>query len=86
MQVGAQLRTLVDMPNSGLVALLKDDKFDDLRRMYNLFRRGGVPGGLAAMRAVMVWSLPQVDNAMPPNRGLDGTQVKAALKRVETRA
>mmetsp|Transcript_24421 Transcript_24421/g.53296 ORF Transcript_24421/g.53296 Transcript_24421/m.53296 type:complete len:740 (-) Transcript_24421:186-2405(-) len=51
--VGRQLKTLVEMPNSGLVALLKDDKYEDLKRMFNLFKRGGVPGGLAAMREAM---------------------------------
>jgi len=51
--VGRQLKTLVEMPNSGLVAQLKDDKFEDLKRMFNLFKRGGVTGGLAAMREAM---------------------------------
>jgi cullin 3 len=42
---------LVHMENSGLVNMLLDDKFDDLGRMYNLFRR--VPDGLSTIREVM---------------------------------
>eukprot|EP00898_Chlorokybus_atmophyticus_P002087 jgi/Chlat1/287/Chrsp1S03176 len=49
--VGAYMKTLVEMENSGLVSLLKDDKYEDLARMYNLFRR--VPGGLQIIRDVM---------------------------------
>ncbi|KAH6822407.1 cullin 3 [Perilla frutescens var. hirtella] len=42
---------LVHMENSGLVKMLLDDKFDDLGRMYNLFRR--VSNGLSTIRDVM---------------------------------
>lgn len=42
---------LVHMENSGLVNMLLDDKYDDLGRMYNLFRR--VPNGLSTIREVM---------------------------------
>ncbi|KAL0296910.1 UNVERIFIED_CONTAM: Cullin-3A [Sesamum radiatum] len=42
---------LVHMENSGLVKMLLDDKFEDLGRMYNLFRR--VPNGLSTIRDVM---------------------------------
>uniref|UniRef100_A0AB38Z7I0 Cullin family n=1 Tax=Paeonia suffruticosa TaxID=45171 RepID=A0AB38Z7I0_PAESU len=42
---------LVDMENSGLVKMLLDDKYEDLGRMYNLFRR--VPNGLSTIRDVM---------------------------------
>lgn len=42
---------LVHMENSGLVNMLLDDKYDDLGRMYNLFRR--VPDGLSTIREVM---------------------------------
>eukprot|EP00854_Cymbomonas_tetramitiformis_P023528 gene23528-28485_t len=51
--VGTQVKILVDLPNSGLVALMKDDKFDDLERMFCLFRRGGVLQGLSTMRDSM---------------------------------
>ena len=39
------------MENTGLLALLCLDKYDDLRRMYLLFRR--VEGGLAVVRSMM---------------------------------
>ncbi|CAK9183746.1 unnamed protein product [Ilex paraguariensis] len=42
---------LVHMENSGLVNMLLDDKYEDLGRMYNLFRR--VPNGLSTIRDVM---------------------------------
>ncbi|KAL6186860.1 hypothetical protein ACLB2K_042979 [Fragaria x ananassa] len=42
---------LVHMDNSGLVNMLLDDKYEDLGRMYNLFRR--VCNGLSTIREVM---------------------------------
>lgn len=42
---------LVHMENSGLVNMLLDDEYEDLGRMYNLFRR--VPNGLSTIREVM---------------------------------
>lgn len=42
---------LVHMENSGLVNMLLDDKYEDLGRMYNLFRR--VDNGLITIRDVM---------------------------------
>ncbi|XP_056165254.1 cullin-3A-like [Syzygium oleosum] len=42
---------LVHMENSGLVSMLCDNKYEDLGRMYNLFRR--VPNGLSTVRDVM---------------------------------
>ncbi|GMH33867.1 hypothetical protein BSKO_01701 [Bryopsis sp. KO-2023] len=46
-----QMRTLVEMENSGEVALLEHDKYDDLQRMYNLF--GRVNGGLDLIKEFM---------------------------------
>nr|GLL34223.1 cullin-3A-like [Ipomoea trifida] len=42
---------LVHMENSGLVNMLLDDKYEDLKRMYGLFRR--VPNGLSTIRDLM---------------------------------
>jgi len=42
---------LVHMENSGLVNMFLDDKYEDLGRMYNLFRR--VDNGLSTIRDVM---------------------------------
>ncbi|KAF7809140.1 cullin-3A-like isoform X1 [Senna tora] len=42
---------LINMENSGLVNMLCDDKYEDLGRMYNLFRR--VTDGLLKIREVM---------------------------------
>ncbi len=35
----AQMRALVEMEGSGLVPLLEGDKYEDLSRMYSLFRQ-----------------------------------------------
>lgn len=45
------MKTVVEMENSGLLALLRDDKSEDLQRMYHLLRR--VEGGLALMRTMI---------------------------------
>lgn len=45
------MRTLVEMPNSGEVALLRCDKYVDLNRMYNLY--GKVKFGLDIVREIM---------------------------------
>ncbi|KAL5080229.1 hypothetical protein RYX36_008650 [Vicia faba] len=45
------MQTLVRMENSDLVNMLMDDKYEDLGRMYNLFRR--VPSGLTTVKNVM---------------------------------
>lgn len=45
------MHRLVHMENSGLVNMLVDDKYEDLGRMYALFRR--VPDGLSTIRDVM---------------------------------
>ncbi|GBF91645.1 hypothetical protein Rsub_03949 [Raphidocelis subcapitata] len=50
--VREQMRALVEMEGSGLVAMLRGDRFDDLARMYALLRRVA-DGGLALMRQVM---------------------------------
>ena len=45
------MQRLVHMENSGLVNMLVNDKYEDLKRMYSLFRR--VPTGLYIIRDVM---------------------------------
>ncbi|XP_071702046.1 cullin-3A-like [Rutidosis leptorrhynchoides] len=49
--IESQMMRLVHMENSGLVNMLVDDKYDDLGRMYNLFRR--VLNGLSLVKDVM---------------------------------
>ncbi|PKA49069.1 Cullin-3B [Apostasia shenzhenica] len=53
--IANHMQRLVHMENSGLVNMLVDDKYDDLSRMYNLFRR--VPEGLSTIREVMTCHL-----------------------------
>lgn len=49
---------LVHMENSGLVNMIVNDKYDDLGRMYNLFRR--VSTGLALIRDVMTSHIREI--------------------------
>ncbi|XP_068642183.1 cullin-3B-like [Aristolochia californica] len=49
--IANHMQRLVHMENSGLVNMLIDDKYEDLARMYSLFRR--VPDGLSTIRDVM---------------------------------
>jgi cullin 3 len=49
--IANHMHRLVHMENSGLVNMLIDDKYEDLGRMYTLFRR--VPDGLSTIRDMM---------------------------------
>ncbi|KAF7080383.1 hypothetical protein CFC21_084475 [Triticum aestivum] len=49
--IANHMHRLVHMENSGLVNMLIDDKYEDLGRMYALFRR--VPDGLSTIRDMM---------------------------------
>jgi len=46
--IAAHMKTLIEMEGSGCIALLADDKTEDLGRMYNLFAR--VSNGLEYMK------------------------------------
>jgi cullin 3 len=37
--IAAHMRTLAEMPHSGVVPMMDDDRIEDLRRAYELFRR-----------------------------------------------
>ncbi|EFJ05563.1 hypothetical protein SELMODRAFT_98006 [Selaginella moellendorffii] len=56
--IGHHMKLLVEMENSGLVSMLTDDKYDDLARMYSLFRR--VTTGLQTIRDLMTSHLREV--------------------------
>jgi len=49
--IAKHMQTLVHMENSGLIPMLRDDKVEDLSRMYNLLQK--VEGGLDLMRTVL---------------------------------
>ncbi|CAA7396077.1 unnamed protein product [Spirodela intermedia] len=49
--IANHMQRLVHMENSGLVDMLVNDRYEDLGRMYSLFRR--VPDGLSTIRDVM---------------------------------
>lgn len=46
--IAAHMKTLIEMEGSGCISMLKDDKTEDLTRMYNLFAR--VSNGLTFMK------------------------------------
>ncbi|CAH8253462.1 unnamed protein product [Arabidopsis lyrata] len=56
--IANHMQRLVHMENSGLVNMLLNDKYDDLGRMYNLFRR--VTNGLVTVRDVMTSHLREM--------------------------
>lgn len=45
------MKVLMEMENSGFIALIEGGKYEDLGRMYVLFKR--VPGGLDLLRGTM---------------------------------
>lgn len=57
-----QMRALVEMDNSGLVVLLEQDQYDDLARMYALFKR--LDEGLNMIRTIMGEHLKSAGSAL----------------------
>eukprot|EP00962_Isochrysis_galbana_P035123 scaffold11999_cov44-Isochrysis_galbana.AAC.1 len=52
--IATHMRTLAEMPISGVVSMMNDDRTDDLRRAYELFRRvKGQEDGLGVIRHMM---------------------------------
>ena len=49
--IATHLKTLIEMEHSGIISMLRDDKIEDLKRMYNLF--GRVSNGHSIMREFM---------------------------------
>ena len=66
-----QMRALAEMESSGMVALLEGDKYEDLHRMYMLFKR--VDKGLDLMRSMLSEHLKSSGKAliMDPERTKD---------------
>jgi cullin 3 len=60
--ISQHMRTLVEMENSGLISMLRDDKMEDLKRMYQLF--GRVSGGLQIMRDLMSNDVREIGKAI----------------------
>ena len=56
------MRALVEMDNSGLVVLLEQDQYDDLARMYSLFKR--LDNGLDIIRKIMGEHLKTAGSAL----------------------
>ena len=55
--MSAHLKTVVDMPNSGLDAMINNARLDDLARMYRLFTK--VPAGLSCLKRSLKESVIQ---------------------------
>ena len=67
------------MENSGLIPMLRDDKVEDLSRMYNLFQK--VEAGLPLMRTVLSEYVKETGTAIvnDPEKLKDHTFVQALL-------
>jgi len=57
-----QMRALVEMDNSGLVVLLEQAQYEDLARMYSLFKR--LDDGLNMIRKIMGEHLKTAGSAL----------------------
>lgn len=55
--ISQQMKSLVEMENSGLLVLLRDDKYEDLQRLYMLLKK--VEGGLALIRTMMAENIKE---------------------------
>ncbi|KAG2450508.1 hypothetical protein HYH02_005009 [Chlamydomonas schloesseri] len=75
----AQMTPLLEMEHSGLIALMRDDKFDDLGRLYSLMRR--VDNGLATVRHMLCEHVKEVGRALvgDPERSKDPVEYVQAL-------
>ena len=62
MWAALEMRALVEMDNSGLIVLLEQDQYDDLARMYSLFKR--VDDGLNMIRKIMGEHLKTAGSAL----------------------
>lgn len=56
------MTTLVEMENTGEVALLEDNKYEDLSRMYNLFSK--VKGGLDLVKKTLADHVKECGNQL----------------------
>ncbi|KAF8017365.1 hypothetical protein BT93_H2531 [Corymbia citriodora subsp. variegata] len=62
--IADRMLALVHMENSGLVSMLRDDKYEDLGRMYDLF--GRVPDGLSTVRDRMTSHIREIGKSKDP--------------------
>lgn len=60
--IANHMKTLIEMENSGLIWQLREDKIEDLARMYHLFQR--VHPGLALMKEVISKYLKETGKAL----------------------
>eukprot|EP01125_Pyxidicula_operculata_P006088 TRINITY_DN2120_c0_g1_i1.p2 TRINITY_DN2120_c0_g1~~TRINITY_DN2120_c0_g1_i1.p2 ORF type:complete len:738 (-),score=168.52 TRINITY_DN2120_c0_g1_i1:345-2558(-) len=78
--ISSHMKTLVDMPTSGMVPMLKDDKIEDLRRMFLLL--GRVNKGHELMKQVLSTHVKETGKAIvedAENQSKENTYVPALL-------
>ncbi|GIL75860.1 hypothetical protein Vretimale_5569 [Volvox reticuliferus] len=75
----SQMAALLEMENSGLIALLRDDKYDDLSRLYSLMRR--VDNGLPTVRNMLCEHIKDVGRGLvtDPERTKEPVEYVQAL-------
>lgn len=79
--ITAHMKTLVEMPGSGMVSMLKDNKIDDLGRMYSLL--GRVPKGHELMRNLLNSFVKDTGKAIvedPEYQNKENSYVQALLE------
>ena len=76
--LASQMQGLAEMENSGLIPLLQHDKYEDLARMFTLFRR--IERGLEFMRSMMGDHLKETGRALV----LDPERTKDPVDFVQT--
>ena len=81
--LGRHLRSLLDMPGTGLVSLLDADAFDDLGRLYGLLRRPGVADGLKTLRDGMAAHLREKGRALVTSGGGGGGEAATPAEFVQ---
>jgi len=77
--IAGEMKTLIEMEGSGLSSMLDHNRYDDLRRMYILFKR--VDGGANLLKTAMKQHIQNAGKALvlDPERGNDPVEYIRAL-------
>ena len=77
--IANQMRALIEMEGSGLIPMIDNDRYEDLSRMYLLFRH--VQDGLMLLRTAMGDNLREIGKALvlDPERGKDPVEYVKSL-------
>lgn len=79
-----QMKSLAEMENSGLITMLRNDKYEDLSRMYHLFRH--VQGGSQLIRTYMSDHVKEVSALVLPTHTKVSDLASRAARTLQGRA